>query len=152
MQVGDVVEDFKLPDETGQMRALSELLANGPVVLFFYPAAMTSGCTRESCHFRDLKSEFEAVGAQRVGISMDTVDKQKQFSDKHDFDYPLLADTDGTVAKQFGVKRAISLLKTKRSTFVIETDRRVLGVISSEVNMNTHADKALELLRGRAGN
>jgi peroxiredoxin Q/BCP len=152
MQVGDVVEDFKLQDETGQMRALSELLANGAVVLFFYPAAMTSGCTRESCHFRDLKSEFEAVGAQRVGISMDTVDKQKQFSDKHGFDYPLLADTDGTVAKQFGVKRAISLLKTKRSTFVIDTDRRVLGVISSEVNMNTHADKALELLRSRAGN
>ena len=152
MQVGDVVEDFKLPDDTGQTRALSELLANGAVVLFFYPAAMTSGCTRESCHFRDLKSEFEAVGAQRVGISMDTVDKQKQFSDKHGFDYPLLADTDGTVAKQFGVKRAISLLKTKRSTFVIDTDRRVLGVISSEVNMNTHADKALELLRSRAGN
>lgn len=150
MNVGDVVEDFELPDETGRMRALSELLANGPVVLFFYPAAMTSGCTRESCHFRDLKSEFEAVGAQRVGISLDTVDKQKQFSDKHGFDYPLLSDADGTVARQFGVKRSIGFLKTKRSTFVIDTDRRVLGVITSEVNMNTHADKALELLRRRA--
>ena len=149
MQVGDVVEDFKLPDETGQMRALGELLANGPVVLFFYPAAMTSGCTRESCHFRDLKAEFEEVGAQRVGISLDSVEKQKQFSDKHGFDYPLLSDEDGNVARQFGVKRAINLFKTKRSTFVIDTDRRVIGVISSEVNMNTHADKALELLRSR---
>ena len=149
MQVGDVVEDFKLPDETGQVRSLGELLANGPVVLFFYPAAMTSGCTRESCHFRDLKSEFESVGAQRVGISLDSVDKQKQFSDKHGFDYPLLSDAEGKVAKQFGVKRAINLLKTKRATFVIDTDRRVLGVINSEVNMNTHADKALEILRAR---
>ena len=89
MNVGDVVDDFELPDEQGQPRKLSELLTAGPVVLFFYPAAMTSGCTRESCHFRDLKAEFEAVGAQRVGISADTVDKQKQFSDKHEFDYPL---------------------------------------------------------------
>ena len=150
MQVGDIVEDFKLPDDTGQMRSLGELLAAGPVVLFFYPAAMTSGCTRESCHFRDLKSEFEAVGAQRVGISLDTVEKQKQFSEKHGFGYPLLSDSDGTVAKQFGVKRAISLLKTKRATFVIDTDRRVIGVINSEVNMNTHADKALEILRARS--
>ena len=62
------------------------------MVLFFYPAAMTSGCTAESCHFRDLAAEFAAAGAQRVGISRDTVDKQKQFSDLHGFDYPLLSD------------------------------------------------------------
>ena len=59
------------------------------MVLFFYPAAMTYGCTKESCHFRDLKAEFEAVGAQRVGISADTVNKQLQFAEKHGFDYPL---------------------------------------------------------------
>jgi len=150
VNTGDVVDDFQLPDETGAMRRLSELLANGPVVLFFYPAAMTSGCTRESCHFRDLKGEFDAVGAQRVGISLDTVEKQKQFSDKHGFDYPLLSDADGTVARQFGVKRSLGFLKTKRSTFVIDTDRRVIGVFNSETNMNSHADKALELLRARA--
>ena len=105
MKVGDHVEDFELPDETGTKRSLKELLANGPVVLFFYPAAMTYGCTKESCHFRDLKAEFEEVGAQRVGISADSVDKQHQFSEKHDFDYPLLSDPDKTVATMFGVKR-----------------------------------------------
>ena len=98
MKTGDVVADFELPDETGTKRRLSEFLAKGPVVLFFYPAAMTMGCTRESCHFRDLKAEFEGVGAQRLGISADTVEKQKQFSDTHSFDYPLLSDTDRTVA------------------------------------------------------
>ena len=67
MHKGDTVPDFDLPDQTGTPAPLSELLANGPVVLFFYPAAMTYGCTKESCHFRDLKAEFEAVGAQRVG-------------------------------------------------------------------------------------
>ena len=78
--------------------------ADGPVDLFFYPAAMTYGCTKESCHFRDLAKEFADVGAQRVGISADTVEKQKQFSDKHGFDYPLLADPDRKVAGIFGVK------------------------------------------------
>src|SRR5579863_4911723 len=149
MNTGDVVADFELPDETGTKRRLSEFLAKGPVVLFFYPAAMTTGCTRESCHFRDLKAEFEAVGAQRVGISADSVDKQRQFSEKHSFDFPLLSDPERTVATQFGVKRGLSILPNKRATFVIDTDRRVLAVINSEVNMNTHADRALEVLRAR---
>ena len=148
-QIGDVVDDFELPDQTGTKRKLSELLADGPVVLFFYPAAMTYGCTKESCHFRDMKSEFEAVGAQRVGISADTVDKQRQFSDKHSFDYPLLADVDRTVARQFGVASGFKLGPVKRSTFVIGQDRRVLEVINSELNFNKHADRALEVLRAR---
>ena len=88
MDTGDAVPDFELPDQTGTPRRLRELLKDGPVVLFFYPAAMTYGCTKESCHFRDLKAEFDAVGAQRVGISADPVEKQKRFADKHDFDYP----------------------------------------------------------------
>jgi peroxiredoxin Q/BCP len=146
MQIGDVVPNFTLPDQTGTERSLESLLADGPVVLFFYPAAMTKGCTAESCHFRDLKAEFEAAGAQRVGISMDTVEKQAAFSSTHDFDYPLLADTDGTVASLFGVKRKISALRTKRSTFVIGQDRTILGIINSELSMNSHADKALEVL------
>jgi peroxiredoxin Q/BCP len=150
MKKGDVVEDFELPDETGTPRRLGELLKNGPVVLFFYPAAMTYGCTKESCHFRDLKAEFEAAGAQRVGISADKVEKQKQFSDKHSFDYPLLSDSDYTVATQLGVKRALSLMGNRRTTFVIDSDRSLLAVIHSEVSMSKHADLALEVLAKRA--
>jgi peroxiredoxin Q/BCP len=145
MERGDVVEDFELPDETGTPRKLSEFLAKGPVVLFFYPAAMTLGCTKESCHFRDLGAEFDALGAQRVGISRDTVDKQHQFSEKHGFDYPLLADADATVGTMMGVARGSG--RAKRVTFVIDQDRRVVDVIKSEVRMNVHADKALDALR-----
>jgi len=145
VKVGDHVEDFALPDETGTERSLKELLTNGPVVLFFYPAAMTYGCTKESCHFRDLKAEFEEVGAQRVGISADSVDKQHQFSEKHSFDYPLLADADATVGRMMGVARGNG--RAKRVTFVIDQDRRIVEVIKSEVRMNVHADKALDALR-----
>ncbi|WP_280116097.1 peroxiredoxin [Micromonospora orduensis] len=148
--VGDVVEDFELPDETGTPRRLSEFLATGPVVLFFYPGAMTRGCTAESCHFRDLAAEFVALGASRVGISRDPVAKQAEFSGLHGFDYPLLSDEDGTVAQAFGVRRRLPLgpLSTKRMTFVIGTDRRIVEVIHSEVSMNDHADRALRALGG----
>jgi len=127
---------------------LSDLAAGGPVVLFFYPAAMTPGCTAETCHFRDMKAEFEAVGARRVGISADAVEKQKRFSDKHSFDYPLLSDPDGAVATQFGVRRRFTMLSpTKRSTFVIGPDLRVIDVIQSEMRFSHHADRALEVLK-----
>ncbi len=145
MDIGDKVDDFVLPDETGTPRKLSELLANGPVVLFFYPAAMTTGCTKESCHFRDLASEFAAVGAQRVGISRDSVDKQHQFSEKHSFDYPLLSDSEGVVAAQFGVARKHG--PPKRVTFVIDRDSRVVEVVKSEIRMGVHADRALDALK-----
>jgi thioredoxin-dependent peroxiredoxin len=149
MQKGDVVPDFTLPDQTGAPRKLSDFLADGPVVLFFYPAAMTYGCTKESCHFRDMAGEFAAVGAQPVGISADTVDKQKQFDEKESLGFPLLSDPDREVAAQLGVKRSVSFLKVKRSTFVIDTDRTILDVIHSEVSMGSHADKALALLKAR---
>jgi thioredoxin-dependent peroxiredoxin len=148
MQPGDTVPDFELPDEDGHPRKLSELADGHPVVLFFYPAAMTPGCTAESCHFRDLATEFEAVGARRVGISADAVEKQKRFSDKHNFDYPLLSDPDGAVATLFGVRRKFTALSpTKRATFVIAPDLHVIDVIRSEVRMSVHADRALEILR-----
>ena len=119
MKPGDIAPDFTLPDQDGTERKLSELLENGPVVLFFYPAAMTAGCTAQSCHFRDLAAEFTEAKAQRVGISTDDVAKQKQFAELNNFDYPLLADVDGEVAEQFGVKRRFGPIPVKRHTFVI---------------------------------
>jgi peroxiredoxin Q/BCP len=146
MKDGDQVPDFELLDQDGVPRRLSTMLTDGPVVLFFYPAAMTSGCTKESCHFRDLATEFAAVGAQRVGISPDTVQKQKQFAEKHGFDYPLLADTDRKVAEIFGVNRSRGFSPVKRATFVIGTDQTVRAVIHSEFSMDKHADEALAVL------
>lgn len=147
MKAGELAPDFELPDETGTTRALKEFLDAGPVVLFFYPAAMTPGCTAESCHFRDLAAEFEEAGASRVGISPDPVDKQRRFAEKHSFDFPLLSDSDGAVARKFGVRRNFGPLLTRRQTFVIGTDGRILDVIKSELRMSVHADKALATLR-----
>ncbi|MGH3430290.1 MAG: peroxiredoxin [Mycobacteriales bacterium] len=153
MKPGDVAHDFELPDETGTPRRLSVLLEDGPVVLFFYPMALSSGCTAEACHFRDLSAELDAVGARAVGISRDSVDRQREFATKHNLGYPLLSDTDATVAGAFGVRRRLlaKVLPVKRSTFVIGTDGTVLDVISSETNMGVHADKALAALTAAMG-
>jgi peroxiredoxin Q/BCP len=149
MREGDLVPEFELPDQTGTKRSLAKLLEAGPVVLFFYPAALTPGCTKEACHFRDIGAEYAAAGVQRVGISRDSADRQKQFADRYSFDYPLLSDEDGAVCALFGVARGGLLGKVagvKRSTFVIGTDSRIVKVISSETNMLVHADEALRAL------
>ncbi|SDU33553.1 peroxiredoxin [Jiangella alkaliphila] len=150
MDVGDVVDDFVLPDQSGTPRRLSELLATGAVVLFFYPAAMSRGCTAEACHFRDLSAEFAAAGAQPVGISADAVERQQAFDAGNDLGFPLLSDPDRTVAAQFGVKRRIGAIPVKRQTFVIGADSRLLGVVRSELAMEKHADSALDILRAAA--
>src|ERR1041384_5259108 len=105
MIAGDEVPDFSLFDHRGESRTLSALLSDGPVVLFFFPLASSPICTAQACHFRDLSNEFVTVGAQRVGISTDTVDKQAHFAQQRSFDYPLLSDADGVVSELFGVRR-----------------------------------------------
>lgn len=84
-----------------------------------------------------------------MGISADQVDRQREFDEENSLGFPLLSDTDRSVAKQFGVKR-MGPLPTKRATFVVDTDRKVLAAIGSETSMTTHADEALEALRQRA--
>nr|WP_296773323.1 peroxiredoxin [Rhodococcus sp. (in: high G+C Gram-positive bacteria)] len=152
MKQGDSVPNFTLPDQNGTPRSLDSLLADGPLVLFFYPGALTPGCTAEACHFRDLASEFTAAGASRAGISTDAVSKQAEFADVKSFDYPLLSDEDGSIASRFGVKRGLlgKLSPVKRATFVIDTDRTILDVFTSEFRFEAHADHALEFLRSRS--
>src|SRR5947209_14293462 len=174
MIAGEKAPDFTLYDHTGRPRALSALLSDGPVVLFFFPLASSPICTAQACHFRDLSNEFAAVGAQRVGISTDTVDKQAHFAQQRSFDYPLLSDAGGAVSELFGVRRGklvelgrsvvarqaarrgrhtrrrgllARLLPVRRTTFVIDTDRTVLKVVSSELRASVHADQTLWLLQ-----
>jgi peroxiredoxin Q/BCP len=177
MMEGDKAPNFALCDHTGRARTLSELLVVGPVVLFFFPLASSPICTAQACHFRDLSNEFARVGAQRVGISTDTVDRQAHFAQQRSFDYPLLSDADGVVSELFGVRRGrfaklrrsvvaresarhsrhtrrrgllARLLPVRRSTFVIDTDRTILTVVSNEVRASVHADQALSFLQKHA--
>ncbi|MFC8529966.1 peroxiredoxin [Nocardia sp. NPDC057227] len=148
LHVGDQAPDFELLDQRGDPVRLSTVLRAGPAALFFYPAALSPGCTREACHFRDIVGEFAARGATILGLSNDDVATQKRFDETHRLGYPLLADVDGNVAKAYGLKRRVPGLPAKRGTFVIGTEGRVLAAVHSELNMNIHADQALAALAG----
>ena len=104
MDVGAVVDDFELPDETGTPRRLRTVgeRARGAVLL---PGGDDHGLHQGELPLPRPRREFSAAGAQRVGISRDPVAKQLQFSEKHEFDYPLLSDADGEVARMMGVAR-----------------------------------------------
>lgn len=152
MKIEEKVPAFSLQDQHGVLRSLDELTADGPVVIFFYPLASSGGCTKEACHFRDLQAEFAAAGASIVGISTDSVAKQLTFATQNHFDYPLLSDTKGEVADLFGVRRRLlaKSLPTKRATFIVDSRQILRFQVSSETNMNVHADDALAALAQRA--
>ena len=149
MKLDDRVPDFALPDQHGQLRSLAELTATGPLVIFFYPLAGSGGCTKEACRFRDLQAEFAAAGASIVGISTDAEPKQLAFATQNSLSYPLLSDRKGEVADLFGVRRRLlaKSLPTKRATFVVDKDLILRFSVSSETNMDRHADEALEALK-----
>ena len=140
------IPDLTVQLDDGRTIQLSDLADGGHLVVFFYPKAFTGGCTAQACHFRDLGAEFAAVGASRVGVSRDDLDTQARFSAEHGFDFPLIADPDGSVAEAFGAKR-MGPIPSKRQTIVLDADLRVLLRISSETNMDVHADDALAYLR-----
>jgi peroxiredoxin Q/BCP len=143
---GTRVPDLAVTTHDGRRTTLAGLAAGGPLVVFFYPKAFTAGCTAQACHFRDLGAEFAELGASRVGVSRDDTDTQARFVTEHEFDYPLIADPDGDVAKAFGAKR-IGPVPSRRQTYVLDADLTVIEVISDELRMDRHADDALEALR-----
>jgi len=148
MQPGDPVDDFSAVDKQGTTVRLTELLAAGPVVLFFYPRAGTGGCTLEAKHFRDLAGEFAAHGARPVGISDDSPADQATFDQDNSLGLTLLSDPDKAVAKAFGAKR-VGPIYNRRVTYVISADGVLLEEIRSERDMDVHADRALEVLAAR---
>ena len=100
------------------------------------------------CSVRDSAAQFQAVGAQRVGISRDSVAAQLRFADENGFDFPLLSDVDGAVCAAYGVDRSMASAPVKRHTIVVGTDGRVAEVVRSEFRFGKHAAKALDALRG----
>jgi thioredoxin-dependent peroxiredoxin len=144
--VGDRVRDVSGTTHDGRSVQLSELAAEGPLVVSFYPKAFTPGCTAQTCHLRDVSAEFAELGATVVGVSRDDADTQARFAAEYRLDFPLLADTDGQIAEALGARRP-GPLPSKRQTVVLDTDLTVLGSFRSETDMHAHADQALELLR-----
>jgi peroxiredoxin Q/BCP len=149
MKEGQKVKDFSLPDQDNVQRRLSEQ-AGKPVVLFFYPRADTPGCTIEACGFRDHLQTLQDAGVVVWGISRDTVKDQKKFAEKFGLNYPLLADTEEKVCKQFDVLKEKNMYGKKvmgieRTTFVIGEDQTLMKIFP-KVTPEGHAEEVLAVL------
>lgn len=150
LQKGDVAPDFALTDQDAKTWGLKDLQGR-KIVLYFYPADDTPGCTKESCDFRDSHSDWQAAGYTILGVSPQGTDSKRKFADKYSLPFPLLADEDTSVAKAYGAFKDDGAewdgipLKVKRSTFVIDEN----GVIEQAlygVNAGNHVAQLRELL------
>ncbi len=117
LKVGDKAPAFTLPGTAGKSYSLSDY-AGQPVVLVFYPGDNTPVCTKQLNAYNDEMSEFDMVGAQVLGISSQDVASHDEFSGKHGFKFPLLADIDKEVSKQYGILGPLGF--PRRSVFVID--------------------------------
>lgn len=139
---GENAPDFHLPDQHGKLHSLSDY-AGRWLVLYFYPKDDTPGCTREACAFRDGLARLETADAVVVGISVDTLDSHRKFAEKYRLSFDLLADTDGHVARHYGVLMDWKIFRmAKRTTFLIDPAGKVQQVYE-RVDPDRHADEIL---------
>lgn len=149
LEVGQLAPDFALPDANGRTVRLSEL-RGGPVIVYFYPAAFTPGCTTEACDFRDSLASLQGAGYTVLGISPDSVEKLAQFASEEKLDFPLLADADAQVSQVWGAwgQKTVNGRTFDgliRSTVVLDADGRVSAVEYS-VDPNRHVARLRESL------
>lgn len=147
LEVGDKAPAFTLEDDQGNKVSLKDFVGS-PVILYFYPKDMTPGCTTEACDFRDASKKLKKRKVQVLGVSRDTVASHGKFRDKHDLNFPLLADVDGKVCEAYGVWKEKSLYGRKfmgieRTTFVIDGKGKIAHVFR-KVKVAGHVDAALE--------
>jgi peroxiredoxin Q/BCP len=147
LKVGDTAPDFILKSDDGTTVSLKDLKGK-TVVLYFYPKDMTSGCTLESCDFRDFYSKFKKIGVVILGISKDSVESHVKFKTKHSLPFPLLADTEGKMCEAYGVWKEKSMYGRKymgieRSTFIVNPNGK-LAAVYAKVKVTKHVEEVLE--------
>ena len=149
LKSGQKAPEFQLENDKGQDISLGELLKNGPLILYFYPADFTPGCTAEACSIRDIHSDIQSVGLQVAGVSPQDADSHARFRDKHDLPFELLCDPDKSVARAYDVDGPFGV-GVRRATFLIDEDGTIRDAVLADVMINKHADfiqKAIDLHR-----
>jgi peroxiredoxin Q/BCP len=139
LRAGERAAEFTLPDETGTDRSLTELLSTGAIILYFYPADFTPGCTRQACAFRDLHAEIQRAGLRVVGISPQSPASHAKFREKYHLPYVLLSDEHKTIIKMYGLNGPLGL-GVRRATYLIDGSRRVRDAVLADFLIGRHAD------------
>ena len=147
LKIGDKVPAFSVSDDRGNIQSLEDYLGK-KLVVFFYPKANTPGCTAEACDLRDHFKELQDAGYSLLGVSADSAKSQRNFSEKFDFPFPLIADQDKAVINAFGVWGLKKFMGKEyegihRKTFIIDEKGKVARVID-KVKTKEHASQILE--------
>jgi peroxiredoxin Q/BCP len=131
--------EFTLPDEAAKDRSLTELLRAGAIVLYFYPADFTPGCTRQACLLRDMHTEIERAGLRVVGISPQSPQSHARFKAKYQLPFVLLSDEQKTVVKMYGVNGPLGI-GVRRASYLIDGSRRIRDAVMADFRISRHED------------
>ena len=145
LKTGSTAPDFTLPDQDGKSVTLSKVLADGPVLLYFYPADFTPGCTKEACMLRDAHAEILDVGVTVIGISAQDEDSHSKFQQQHNLPFTLLADTEHKVARLYDANGLFGM--TKRITYLINQDGTIDDAVNAMFRISAHEELLNEALQ-----
>lgn len=151
IKIGNLAPTFKLMDQTEKLVNLKDFRGKANVVLYFYPKAMTPGCTVQACGLRDSKKQLDQLDTVALGISPDPVKQLVKFEKKEDLNFSLLSDEGHLIADKYGVwglKKFMGreFMGIVRTTFIINKQGR-LAHIMAKVKTKSHHDDVIELLQ-----
>ena len=146
--IGNTAPDFELKDQFGSIVTLDQLVTNGDLILYFYPADFSPVCTAEACAFRDSYNGVSGVGAQVVGVSPQGVDSHRRFSNSFAIPFPLLADPRKKVIRAYGVDGPLGF-GVRRATFLIDASKVIRNRVVSDLFVGSHTDLLKTTLRER---
>jgi thioredoxin-dependent peroxiredoxin len=143
--VGDTAPDFSGIDQNGKQVSLGALLERGKLVLYFYPKDFTPVCTAQACTFRDAASDLAELGSNVLGVSGDTAESHGRFGEQHRVPFSLLSDPEHRIIKAYGATWPF-FGRIRRVTYVIDTNRRILGAFNHELSAAKHLSDVKRVL------
>ena len=139
LQVGTRAPEFTLPDQDGCDMSLSTLVNRRPLLLYFYPADFTPGCTRQACSIRDLHAQLLSAGLAVVGVSPQSSARHRAFRERYKLPFRLLSDPGKSVIQMYDVNGPLGF-GVRRATFLIDPTRYIRGAILADFRIGQHAD------------
>lgn len=139
LRMGGRAPEFTLPDQDGQSVSLTTLLREGPLILYFYPADFTFGCTREACSIRDLHSEIQGAGLDVAGVSPQDPESHRAFRQRHKLPFTLLSDVDKFVIRMYDVQGPLGF-GVRRATYLIDQGRYIRAAVLADFRISQHED------------
>ncbi len=149
LKVGDRAPEFSLQTDDGSTVTLAELVAEGPFVLYFYPADFTPVCTKQACMFRDVYPDLVAAGVRVIGVSPNGSSSHEDFKQRHDLPFPLLADKSKAMADAYGAKGPLGM-GIRRVSYLVGGDGRIADAVTADLRVNRHEEFVRRVIERQA--